>query len=292
MMKPRKPLLIRRTGFRSRATALAVRRNRQRCDRAPSPARVRNQTVVIGPKTSPTLAVPRDWTMKRPMRMPPASTGTVQFGKARPGQAPPDAFHRRQDRNRRGDNAVAVEERRTDNPERQNDRRPLSQGAQRQGHQGQGATLALVVGLHQEIDVLERHDQQQRPEHQRDDAQNRQFAGAPALGMRERLSHGVERTGADIAEHNADGAECESEEGRLSCGPSRRLAALSSVWMARWPMPRLLRAEVRTWLSLEERFVSRWKSVQPHKAEIKKPAQSRRRKRPRPKAPSSRPLPG
>ena len=56
--------------------------------------------------------------------------------------------------------------------------RLLPKGALRQRHQREDAALALVVGLHQEQHVFRRDDDQQRPDDERDDADN--FRGPSA----------------------------------------------------------------------------------------------------------------
>ena len=70
-----------------------------------------------------------------------------------------DTFDRRQNGHRRRDNAVAVEQRRADHAQNKDHRGPATgTDPLRQRHQGQGSTLALVVGPHQEHDVLDGHD--------------------------------------------------------------------------------------------------------------------------------------
>ena len=74
--------------------------------------------------------------------------------------------------------------------------------AQYQRGQRQQAALAAIVGAHDDDDVFDGHDQDQRPEDQRQRAENRVLAD-PAIGE-QRLLGGIERRGADIAEHDAE----------------------------------------------------------------------------------------
>ncbi len=119
---------------------------------------------------------------------------------------------RREHRDRRGDDAVAVEQRCADDAQQEDRKGAAADGPLGQGHQGQGAALALVVGAHQEDDVLYRHDQGHGPDHQGDDAKDGALGRADLLGVSQGLAHGVQRTGADIAEDDADGAEGEGRE--------------------------------------------------------------------------------
>ena len=80
-----------------------------------------------------------------------------------------------------------------------------------QRHQRQTAALALVVGTHQEDDVFDRHHEDQRPEHQRDRSQHRQFGLAARTAVTESFTHGVERAGADVAEHHTDGPDDQTQ---------------------------------------------------------------------------------
>ena len=81
-------------------------------------------------------------------------------------------------RDRRGDQAVAVEQRRAEHAERDEDdavrraadgRQSAARGMHQRG-EGEDAALAVVVGAHHERQVLDRDDDDQRPEHDRRDA--------------------------------------------------------------------------------------------------------------------------
>jgi hypothetical protein len=77
------------------------------------------------------------------------------------------AFDRGEHGDRRGQHAVAKEQRQTDNgagPDQGFGAAAQARGAMRQRRQRQGATLAVIVGAHDDHDVFDRHHQDQRPE--------------------------------------------------------------------------------------------------------------------------------
>ena len=86
------------------------------------------------------------------------------------------------------------------------------------GQRGQrhDAALAVVVGAHEDADVLDRDDQRHRPEHQRDDpvdVVHRRAHRAVVDG-----EHGlqrVERAGADVAEDDAERGQYEPAGGAV-----------------------------------------------------------------------------
>ena len=73
-----------------------------------------------------------------------------------------------------------------------------------QGAEREHPALAAVVGAQDQDDVLERDDQDQRPEHEREHAQHGGLAQVQPAGVAERLAQGVERAGADVAVDDAD----------------------------------------------------------------------------------------
>ena len=81
-----------------------------------------------------------------------------------------ETLERGEDRDRRRDRRVAVEERGAGDAEDDEERRPPPGGALREGEERERAPLAAVVGAQDQDDVLERDDQDQRPDQQRDDA--------------------------------------------------------------------------------------------------------------------------
>ena len=120
-----------------------------------------------------------------------------------------EALDRRQDRDRRGDRSVAVEERGAGDPQPKQQGGPSPDRALGQGQQRKRATLAAVVGAEHQHDVLEGDDQDQGPEQQRDDPDHLALAeDAVTRCLVERLAQGVERARADVAvddTHRAQG---------------------------------------------------------------------------------------
>lgn len=79
---------------------------------------------------------------------------------------------------------------------------------QRQRREGQDAALAAVVRAHDDDDVLECHDDDERPGDQRKHAQHALAAhGRPGI---EALFDGVEGGGSDVAVDNAERAQDEA----------------------------------------------------------------------------------
>jgi hypothetical protein len=76
-----------------------------------------------------------------------------------------------------------------------------------QRHQRQDAALALVVRVHHQQHVFDRHDQQQRPEDQRQDAEHLRRAHRAVAEIGQARLEGIERAGADIAVDHAQHAK-------------------------------------------------------------------------------------
>ena len=117
------------------------------------------------------------------------------------------SFKSGQDGNRRRDHRVARKQRGPGDAEQKGDRRPLPKRALRQRLEGQDAAFALVVGLHQEQHIFRGDDDQQRPDDERDDADDLGRPQRGALELTERGLQRVERARADVAENDADRAE-------------------------------------------------------------------------------------
>ena len=83
-----------------------------------------------------------------------------------------------------------------------------------QRHQRQHAPLAVVVGAHDEEQVLDRDDQRDRPEDQRQHAVDVDRERRHPVGQRHALLHRVERRGPDVAVDDADGAQRQLGEAR------------------------------------------------------------------------------
>ena len=74
------------------------------------------------------------------------------------------ALQRGQHRNRRSNRSIAVDQRRTEQADR-HDGRPLLFLHSQQGHQGQDATLAIIVDAHRKRDIFHGGDNEESPEH-------------------------------------------------------------------------------------------------------------------------------
>ncbi|MGY4417924.1 hypothetical protein ACVWY2_000349 [Bradyrhizobium sp. JR6.1] len=126
-----------------------------------------------------------------------------------------DAFDRGQHRKRRGDDGIAVEQRAADDAEQHDRGSTLGDCALRQRHQGQRPALAIVVGTQQDHDIFQRHDDDQRPQDQREHAEHRMRRhGALAAGSRDDgFAQRIQRAGTDVAIHDTDAAEHQRLEG-------------------------------------------------------------------------------
>jgi len=126
-------------------------------------------------------------------------------------------FHRGQHRDGRCNQSVAIEQRRAEQSERHgNAPRGRRQLVIRQHarHQRHDAALATVVGTQDQRHVLERDDHDQRPEHQRQDAEHVVRRDRHRMvGVAEHFLDRIQRAGADVAiDHTERG---EGEDGGL-----------------------------------------------------------------------------
>ncbi len=166
------------------------------------------------------------------------------------------AFDRREHRDRRGDQAVAIEQ--GEPGQRQGQDHFLQAGAPRgwlgsKRAERQDAALAAIVGAQDQGDIFEADDQAERPEDQREHAQHRQLAQGQAAGFAKGFADGVERAGADIAIDHAQRRQRQRGGGRgrgsylVDCGvgcrherpPRDRRAGLGgcSVQLSGGPRP-------------------------------------------------------
>ena len=134
---------------------------------------------------------------------------------------------RAQHRNRRGDGAVAVEQRRPDQADHDHDGAPaVLSGAARadQREQRQNAALAVIVGAHDQDRVFDRDDDDQRPEDQRHDAEHRlrRDVSGRTGGLRGDVER-IERARSDIAEHDPHAGERRRRPGAVYCLPTHRV---------------------------------------------------------------------
>jgi hypothetical protein len=125
-------------------------------------------------------------------------------------------------RDRRGDDPVAVEKGDAEHAER-NQHRLEPGAAQRhpldQRDQGQDPALAVVVGAHDEEHELDRDDQGDRPEDERDHPEDVAFGRLHRLVVGgEDCLQGVERAGADVAEDDPERAQGEHRHAELAVG--------------------------------------------------------------------------
>ena len=132
---------------------------------------------------------------------------------------------------RRRDEPVAVEERGAEHAERDDARHdPLGRHPAAWHHEcgeGEDPTLALVVGTHHEREVLDGDDDDQRPEHDRSDAERRRLVDQE-LRMVERFTERVDRAGPDVAVDDSEGAERQRGQprGRMPFVPAHRTRTL------------------------------------------------------------------
>src|SRR3954452_15162051 len=119
-----------------------------------------------------------------------------------------DALHRGEHADRRRDQGVAVEQGHPEDPDHHEDGGllgPIRVEPSRERGQGHDSALAVVVGPDQDPDVLDRDDEGGRPEDHRDDAVDVAHRRADrAVVDREYRLQRVQRTGADVAEHDPE----------------------------------------------------------------------------------------
>ena len=133
------------------------------------------------------------------------------------------ALDRAEHRDRRRERPVPVQQSGADQDENRDatglPRRGALEGARQQGQQREDPALTVVVGPHDDGEVLDRDDQRQRPEDQRRDAQSRVDRLVDPLGG-QRLPHRVQRRRADVAEDHPRGPHDQRGGGPLRGMPS------------------------------------------------------------------------
>src|SRR3954453_10190090 len=128
------------------------------------PARIAtNQAIITGPNSRPMAAVPRRWTANRAMMIT-AVSGTIHSSRFGETNLRPSGQHR----DRRGDHAVAEEQRCTEDAQGGQYHGCAAPPAQTQHEcdERHDAALAVVVGAHHESDVGQRDDDHHRPKNQ------------------------------------------------------------------------------------------------------------------------------
>ncbi len=123
---------------------------------------------------------------------------------------------RAQDRNRRRDDAVAVEKRCPEHAYGQQDHVPPAGGAGgfgRERRQGHDAAFAAIVGAQNEQYVLQRHHHHQTPEDDGNSADEMLGVQRDADFRAEHGLDGVQRAGPDVAIHDPQGTHCQGRAG-------------------------------------------------------------------------------
>ena len=131
------------------------------------------------------------------------------------------AFHRRKHGNRGRDHRVAVEHGRADDAEHHHRATTFREAALGERHQRQRPAFAVVVRAQQDDDVLDGDDEHERPDDQRQHAENglarhvdhvARFRVVSTGSGQQCLAKRVERAGADVAVDDPDTAQRQSEE--------------------------------------------------------------------------------
>ena len=133
-----------------------------------------------------------------------------------------------EDRDGRRDHGVAEEERRPGETDDEEGRAEAPRDRQGQRQERHGPALALVVGPHDEDHVFDGHDEEDGPEHHRQDAQHGRLGGAVPGGL-QRLPERIDRARPDVAEDDAQRPEQQrapSGVARLRGGRRRRNRAV------------------------------------------------------------------
>ena len=163
---------------------------------------VTNHSVMIGPNRRPMRPLPSGCRPNTPMQN---DDRERQHIRRKRGDRCLDPFERAQHRDRRRDGAVAIEQRRTENADR-DDAGTLAMLDAEQRHQREDAAFAVVVGAHDHRDVFDRRRDDERPHDEREHAERDVGRRRPARPVERRLE-GVERARADVAVDDAERAE-------------------------------------------------------------------------------------
>ena len=172
---------------------------------------------MTGPKMAPTTAVPARWMLNSAIRMTTA-IGTTYDSKV--GLDDLESFDRGEHRDGRRDDPVPIEKGGSEEAEQdqgpaQPHRRGLATGDDECG-EGQDPSFPVVVRPHHEDQVLDRHDQDQSPEHEGEDTEDVGSVDWHAFGRVKRLPEGIQRAGPDVAVDDAQGADRHHEEVALA----------------------------------------------------------------------------
>jgi len=147
-----------------------------------------------------------------------------------------EPLHRPEDGHRRGDDAIAVEQGGAEERERDEDAALRPRGgfvADEQGEHREDPALPSVVGTEDEDDVLHADHEDQRPEHEGEDAvDSGRIGGEAVLRLAERLLHRVERARPDVPVDDAEGGERQDRES-LPLGVALDVVPLGRVILRR-----------------------------------------------------------
>ena len=90
--------------------------------------------------------------------------------------------------------------------------------AMRESHQGKRSAFAVIIGAEQDDHVFHRDDEEQRPDDEREDAEDRLPSGRCIVASRRqyRLAKGIKRARADVTEDDAHARK------RRRCPSARR----------------------------------------------------------------------
>jgi hypothetical protein len=119
----------------------------------------------------------------------------------------PDSLNGAKHRDGRSDHAVPIEQTGPKEPERHQGASGTSRSCifgHRKGCQGQDAALTMIVRPEDEGEILEGHDHEQGPEHERENAQHVPLRHSDPVFPMETLTNRIERARTDVTEHHAE----------------------------------------------------------------------------------------
>ena len=124
-----------------------------------------------------------------------------------------EPFHRAQHRDGGRDHAVAVQERGAE--ESDGDERAVACAAHLRAHERderEDAALAAVVGAHHEQQILDRHDDDERPEDERQHAEDVGSRHRNRMSSGEAFAERIQRARPDVAVHDAERSKNEKRQ--------------------------------------------------------------------------------
>ena len=190
---------------------------------APRTAMVEKNSSMIGPKSAATRAVPDDLHHEK---------GDQDGDRDRQDivreieifldRLELQSFDGGQHGDRGRDDRVAAEQARARDAQHEDERRAAPNRLLRHRHQRQRAAFAAVVRAHDEQHVFDRDDEEQRPQKERDDADDLARFRAAGLGVGHRRLHRIKGACADVAVDHAGRAEDHRPEARGMDGRMER----------------------------------------------------------------------